>query len=240
MCIRDRTKEEDYTDYGEKIGPVRSRHIWPEHLTGLDPDTEYKFSCIGSHDKEMTKYGWAFPKYFRTLPPAYIDACRATDYDGHDLPIYPLFWIGCSFYPCRTYRTDRVALYFLPHPTRPGIGDVEIGIMAGPGYGTFPTEILASGTATPVFGPPDEHVPTWVTLDSEVELLQGVEYHVFVRPTIPRESDYERIYYKWAYRGCCHTEETWRWTVEWRRGRWVPAGMAHFNKDFMFEVPEKT
>jgi len=65
------TKTDLYTHYTPIMGPWPSQAFWNEHLTDLTPDTEYKFSSIGSHDLSMTRYGWSQPKYFRTALPPY-------------------------------------------------------------------------------------------------------------------------------------------------------------------------
>jgi len=71
------TKTDDYNNWTPIIGPYPSVHNWPETISGLDPDTEYKFSSIGSHDYGMDRYGWAYPKYFKTLSGVYYLKCHS-------------------------------------------------------------------------------------------------------------------------------------------------------------------
>lgn len=61
------TKVEDYTDYLDKVGPYRSMWQHTSKLENLLQGTKYKFSIIGSHDKDMIRYGYSEPGYFTTL-----------------------------------------------------------------------------------------------------------------------------------------------------------------------------
>ena len=93
------TKVEEYTDYTDQVGPYRSMWQHTEKITGLDPDTNYKFSIVGSHDKDMLRYGWSEPCFFKTEPPPFGPEqtynCK--------MPAYPLetYSLHATFAGCR-------------------------------------------------------------------------------------------------------------------------------------------
>ena len=104
------TKEDEYTDYTAKTGPHGSKFWWNEHITDLDPDTEYKFGSIGSHDQAMVRYGWSQPKYFTTLGPVYVPACGSTEWTGWLSNLFPGQELGARFKPVGTFNADKFSL----------------------------------------------------------------------------------------------------------------------------------
>jgi len=71
------TKTDVYNQYTPIVGPYHSPKQFDQLIDSLDPDTEYKFASMGSHDESMDRYGWSYPKYFRTVAPVYRLRCRA-------------------------------------------------------------------------------------------------------------------------------------------------------------------
>jgi len=65
------TKVDTYDNWTPVIGPYSSKKQFNQLIDSLDGDTEYKYASMGSHDHAMERYGWSYPKYFRTLEPAY-------------------------------------------------------------------------------------------------------------------------------------------------------------------------
>jgi len=72
------TRYDDYDHWTEIVGPYRSPKQFDQEIESLDPDTEYKFASMGSHDYDMERYGWSYPKYFKTLSGIYYLKCHAT------------------------------------------------------------------------------------------------------------------------------------------------------------------
>ena len=97
------TKTDTYNQFTPIIGPFPSIHNWQEPISSLDPDTTYKFSSIGSHDYSMDRYGWSYPKYFRTLEPVYTEMCHCTCRLNYAVNSEGGFLDSCPFRPSSSY-----------------------------------------------------------------------------------------------------------------------------------------
>jgi len=65
------TRYDEYDNYSPVVGPFRSMWQLTEKIKELDSETQYKHAIIGSHDKDMVKYGWSQPLYFTTEGPPF-------------------------------------------------------------------------------------------------------------------------------------------------------------------------
>ena len=101
------TKTDVYNQYTPIVGPYHSPKQFDQLIDSLDPDTEYKFASMGSHDYDMERYGWSYPKYFRTLAPTYYLKCHT----GEDYVPGWYIWFGYSqawiFKPTSSYGMTR-------------------------------------------------------------------------------------------------------------------------------------